>query len=148
MLFSLIYYSKANHKMTNDELSKILVFSRDWNNTHGITGMLLYMDYMMADETGRFIQVLEGEECIVHSLFNKIKIDERHRQVTPLNEESLTFRNFSGWQMGFKSINSNEFNSNPSFFPLNEKFFSEYPEKRFNTALTFLKSFYKIGLKS
>ena len=96
-MISLIYTSTASFLFSEDDIKKILNTSRDWNNDHGLSGLLLYKD-------GNIIQVLEGDEKEVEDIFEKIAQDPRHREVTKLSQRPITEREFQGWHMGFVDI--------------------------------------------
>src|SRR3954468_16894005 len=86
MIFYLIYISKAKRLMQEDELVALLNESRNWNNDHGLTGMLLYVEGRFIEQNeGRFMQVLEGDERQVKSIFEKIKTDVRHFHIIVLD---------------------------------------------------------------
>jgi len=54
------------------------------------------------------MQVLEGEEETVRRLYHKIADDIRHRGTIVLLEEANEERQFPGWSMGFRDLNSPE----------------------------------------
>jgi FAD-dependent sensor of blue light len=98
MLYSLVYTSKAVRDYDHNDLLSLLLNSRTRNERLDITGLLLYAD-------GRFVQVLEGEEETVLSLFNDIINDSRHFNVRTLTENNIDKRMFPSWTMGYKNIN-------------------------------------------
>jgi hypothetical protein len=147
MYFCLTYISKAKKLMSDQDLLYILDESIRWNGDHGVTGMLLYMrSELLNHKEGRFVQALEGKEVDVREIFRKIKADERHFNVTKLGETTLITRNFESWQMGFKSIEANDYLRLPGRFELNEKFLKHNPADFFNPALNLLKQFYNLNL--
>ncbi|TGE20756.1 BLUF domain-containing protein [Hymenobacter aquaticus] len=93
-LFHLCYQSRATPELDEEGLLALLVQSRTYNRQHAITGVLLYSE-------NRFVQVLEGDEATVLALFERIRRDNRHTEVTLLTQESLTQRMFPDWSMGF-----------------------------------------------
>ncbi len=97
-----VYISYAARPFQETELKELLDRSRANNFKTGITGMMLYLQ-------GKFIQVLEGEERAVKTLFEKIKRDPRHTKVATLLEGTLTQRLFRHWTMGFKNLSEVEF---------------------------------------
>jgi hypothetical protein len=97
-LFTLIYVSVATTDMTADDLLALLEQSRTFNKENGLTGLLLYKERF-------FIQVLEGEESIIDSLFERIKVDTRHFNVLLILKKPIIARNFEEWAMGFKVPN-------------------------------------------
>lgn len=58
----------------------------------GITGVLFF-------DSGRFLQVLEGEQDKLDELMAAISRDPRHRNITYLFQEPIARRSFSEWNM-------------------------------------------------
>ena len=96
-MYSLIYRSVAKDSFDKPLIYKMLSEARDFNAIHGITGCLLY-------HKGQFIQMLEGQEEEVSSLYHRIKNDHRHDHVELLEEEEIAERIFSEWSMAFQDI--------------------------------------------
>ncbi len=96
-MYSLIYRSVAKDSFNKPLIYKMLSEARDFNASHGITGCLLY-------HQGQFLQLLEGEEKEVISLYERIKQDHRHEKVELLEEEEIGERIFSEWSMAFQDI--------------------------------------------
>lgn len=135
--------------MQQEELLTLLKDSRSWNETHGITGMLLYIRAEIQNvNQGKFIQVLEGPEGEIRSIFEKIRIDNRHHHLIVLNEANAKKRNFATWTMGFAAMDGEEYKTNPGYFELNDTFLSNANRQKLNMPLNFLKSFYTINLSS
>ncbi len=133
--------------MSDPDLVALLEESINWNKDRGITGMLLYIQSdLLQHKEGRFIQALEGKEKDVREIFTKIKKDERHFNVSVLNESPLITRNFAKWSMGFKSLNAKEFLESSGRFELNEDFLQHDPANPLNPALDFIKQFYNLNL--
>jgi hypothetical protein len=59
---------------------------------------------MLAYSNGNFLQVIEGEEATVDTLFNKISLDPRHKRVFVIVKEPITSRSFGDWSMGFEAL--------------------------------------------
>ncbi len=104
-LYFLVYASVSNKRWSDDDLKKLLKKllkkSRKNNEAKNITGMLLYLDPY-------FMQVLEGDEHIVHASYKKIKRDPRHHKVSLLYLKPIAERSFSNWTMGFNKISHND----------------------------------------
>lgn len=100
-LIQLIYGSAASHPLSRGDLESLLTKARFRNLQCGITGMLLYAD-------GSFLQVLEGEKEAVDCVFESIKKDKRHSNVTLIIREPIARRSFSDWTMGFADIEPGE----------------------------------------
>jgi hypothetical protein len=149
----IIYISTAIHPMTDEELSIILEESRKWNYDHGITGMLLYVEGIFVSSgkrdiesanAGRFMQILEGTEEEVKKIFNKIKEDKRHINVTPLINSTATGRYFESWQMGFRALSNADLKENSAFFNPDIVFARE-SDADLSNPLNFIRSFYLRG---
>ncbi|PBQ30538.1 blue light sensor protein [Sphingobacteriaceae bacterium] len=122
-MFELIYCSEANANISEDDIASILSTSRAFNKTHSITGCLLYYN-------GEFIQILEGEENVVQSLFSNIRKDKRHTNVQLIAEEFAAGRAFESWNMAFNSINPAQFSPIiESLFIENVMAFSDFAAK-------------------
>jgi hypothetical protein len=146
MVFYIIYMSRAVKVMPADELAELLKQSRKWNSDHHITGLLLYIESrLLSHNGGRFIQVLEGEENDVRATYNKIKMDQRHCNVLQLNEGTYAKRTFPAWDMGFKVIDKETYESIPGFFNLDDSFLDRKQIQRIDVPMTFLRSFYTLN---
>jgi hypothetical protein len=108
ILFTLVYVSIASQKMTDDDLLSILKKSREYNQAHGITGLLLLRDHI-------FIQVLEGEEDEIESLYEKIRLDPRHYNPLLIFKREIPERRFGEWAMGFETPNLDSIKQIPGF---------------------------------
>lgn len=102
-LIRLAYASRANFnprpedKGVEPHVARILMSSRRNNPKQGLVGGLYFGD-------GFFFQCLEGESEAVHDLFNRLRDDERHRDVTLLLEEPIQKRSFPDWSMKYVPI--------------------------------------------
>lgn len=97
VIFAVVYSSVASAPMGSAELRSLLSQSRDRNRRDGVSGMLLY-------RTGRFMQLLEGEEETVRTLVDTIVGDPRHTDVTTLWSTHREERLFPDWSMGFRDL--------------------------------------------
>ncbi len=103
MIFYLAYHSFATDSFTKSDFSDILSTSRFHNKLKDITGILLYHE-------GNILQLLEGDEDSVIKLFNKIKLDSRHNNITKIISGISTAHNFPDWPMSFKNLTACEWN--------------------------------------
>ncbi|GAA3574791.1 hypothetical protein GCM10022197_34840 [Microlunatus spumicola] len=94
MTFSLVYVSRVAASVTGQGLLELMWASRTYNEAVGITGLLLYSD-------GGFLQVLEGDQDVVESLYASIEQDPRHDDVTLVRTREQDEREFPDWSMGF-----------------------------------------------
>ena len=101
MIFSTVYVSAAAEPWAQDELRALLAGCRANNAAAGVTGLLLYRD-------GVFMQVLEGEEETVRSLYRRIARDPRHHDVANIWVAHAPQRRFPDWSMGFRNLEDHE----------------------------------------
>lgn len=91
-LWRIVYVSREARPLSAAELNLLLERSRRHNAEHGITGLLVSM-------AGCFLQVLEGSRRSVDELYQRIRADERHREVTTLIDAPLAARQYGDWAM-------------------------------------------------
>jgi hypothetical protein len=137
-MFFLVYVSSALKPFSKEDLVTLLEKSREHNATLGVSGMLLYKD-------GNFLQVLEGEEEQVKTLYAKITKDPRHKGVLTLLQGPSTDRDFPDWSMGFRDLVSPEVSEIPGYShfletPLTKAGFSSQPSRAKKLLLLFKKN--------
>lgn len=93
-MIQLIYASAATVPFSDNELKQLLTIARANNESLGVSGMLVFHE-------SSFLQVLEGEDDVVLSLYAKIEKDERHDNIKLLLRSSIEERSFGEWKMGF-----------------------------------------------
>ncbi len=93
-VFRLIYnsHSRIADDQTTSELGAIFTSARRNNQRLGVTGALVVTD-------DSFVQALEGDEAVVRDLYDGISRDDRHDQVTVLQEGVVDGRTFGRWAM-------------------------------------------------
>lgn len=96
-LIHIMYASSAAADFREHHVADILKKARAANEKQNVTGMLLYIG-------GSFFQLLEGEAAVVDSVFTKIGRDKRHGKVTQIIREPILERDFTGWTMGFSTV--------------------------------------------
>ena len=139
-IYSIVYASSARWHLSDIELEDILRKSRLYNESHAISGLLLYAD-------GNFLQVLEGDKQAVQKLYDRIEIDNRHCGVIRLMELSSEERNFEDWSMGYRQLSRLELDEAiPGFngFLSNEATPKEFKDRINSSVWTLLTSFRKI----
>ena len=134
-MLSLIYVSTSINLLSDEELLDILKVSRDHNKALDITGLLLY-------KGGNFMQVLEGPDEVVNSLYEKIKIDPRHKDVTVISSEQISARQFPAWEMAFQNLDNPALKDEPGYSQfLQDEFtadiYRENPLRAYIMLLTF-----------
>lgn len=89
-----LYRSMAQPDLHAPDIDGILEKARQNNRKRGLTGCLHY-------ENGTFFQWLEGPWRQVFQLLDILRDDDRHLNMTILDQGTLTTRLFEGWEMRF-----------------------------------------------
>jgi hypothetical protein len=113
----LIYASQAVKPMSAKELLEILQASRENNQRQHITGKLVYKDSI-------FLQVLEGEESDLETVWANIKEDPRHHNIVEISYKPIEERDFTEWAMGFVNMSGVDLASMPGYTRFLENDFS------------------------
>ena len=92
--FRLIYRSRSRIAPEDRPtvLAQIFDVARSKNKQAGVTGALLVTDNW-------FVQALEGEEPVVQRLYEHIRDDARHDEVTVIESATVDERVFGRWSM-------------------------------------------------
>jgi hypothetical protein len=96
--YQLIYTSRPKVEVTESLVSDILSKAIRRNNSLKISGMLIYFH-------GMFMQLIEGDKEAVDELFNIIRLDPRHGDITVLLQKQSDERCMPTWIMGFTMDN-------------------------------------------
>ncbi|MBL9083847.1 MAG: BLUF domain-containing protein [Planctomycetales bacterium] len=107
-MLQLIYWSRAVRPFSDKELTSLLAKARANNESLGVTGMLVH-------HRGEFLQVLEGPEATVLTLFETISADARHADVCELVRLNVAERGFAEWSMGFFNADRQALAKTPGF---------------------------------
>ena len=131
----LIYVSTSVKLLNDEELLDILKISRENNSSKDVTGLLLY-------KGGNFMQVVEGPDEAVEALYEKIKVDPRHKDVNVLSREQISARQFPAWEMAFQNLDNPEVKNEPGYSQfLQDEFiadvYRENPLRAYIMLLTF-----------
>ncbi|MBT8263544.1 MAG: BLUF domain-containing protein [Bacteroidia bacterium] len=93
--------SSARVNITEDELTDLFGITEKNNIGKNITGILLY-------ESGKFLQVLEGEETVLKNLYEKIEADSRHNNIFVILNQKCKRRIFEKYASRFSIVKSKE----------------------------------------
>lgn len=96
-MISITYVSTAIHQFRESTLLDLVSRCQANNKRLGVTGILVYSD-------GNFMQVIEGPDLVTHALYERIKLDVRHHDVTTVHSQALERREFQGWSMAFNIL--------------------------------------------
>lgn len=113
MIYYTIYTSTPTDDISKEVVDTITNESIRWNKNHGITGILLCME-------DRYFQFLEGEEQDVVEVFDMIKGDKRHKEVTQRIKGFADERVFSDWSMGSWMLSNDDINNLTAIKDLSE----------------------------
>lgn len=95
----ILYISTVRKILETPELETILRTSRRNNNAVGVTGLLVAGGR-------RFLQMLEGPEQAVSSVFERIERDPRHFALVTLSTKRVETRLTPHWAMGFRGADA------------------------------------------
>ncbi|MEP2238099.1 MAG: BLUF domain-containing protein [Maribacter sp.] len=99
-MYTLTYESVATNKLKTAEMEELLEKARANNKRDDITGCLIYYK-------GGFVQLLEGSKKKINELYDKIKKDPRHKNVTLFSDDEISKRTFPNWGMAYYPIDEN-----------------------------------------
>ena len=94
-----VYVSEAVDDAARDlaVLSEILGGSQKRNPARGLSGLLIAHD-------DAFLQALEGQAADIERLLERLKRDDRHRNLKLLSFQPIAARAFGEWSMGHARI--------------------------------------------
>ncbi len=93
-LSAIVYRSRAVVPLADIDLYYLLAEARQRNDSLGLTGLLLY-------DRSYFFQWLEGDEDNLARVWNSIRHDARHAELTVLADQPIPVKLFAGWKMQF-----------------------------------------------
>lgn len=100
-IYQLLYLSQRSSLFQEEDTNKILNTAKRCNALHNITGMLMY-------RKGVFLQFIEGNKEDVITLYNRIKKDPRHKNLSILFTQISQDRIFPYWLMGYREIGADD----------------------------------------
>ncbi|MGM1057278.1 MAG: BLUF domain-containing protein [Bacteroidota bacterium] len=83
------YVSTATPNLSKEDVADLFEYVNDFNNSHGITGVLLYAET-------NFFQLIEGEEKEIKSLYSRIENDSRHKNIIKFVDKPIEGPAFDG----------------------------------------------------
>jgi len=94
---SIVYTSTQTRPITDTELAQILAVGREKNTALGVTGIL-------AHNGDNCLGILEGDDEVVRTRFEQVRLDPRHTSVRVLLDEQIQRRAFPDWSMAFQPM--------------------------------------------
>ncbi|MBG9386599.1 BLUF domain-containing protein [Caenimonas aquaedulcis] len=95
-LQALVYMSTAVGTPTREDLDHLLARARARNETHGVTGVLLYSE-------GSFMQYIEGTQDALDRVYEAIRLDPLHHHIFEVLREPIARREFAQWTMELRT---------------------------------------------
>ena len=102
-----VIYVSERTDFSDNSLTRIFDSSQRNNPEKGITGCLLI-------GSNSYLQFLEGPSLAVEDLYSRITVDNRHKNVKKLHDQSIVEKLFSSWSMKFTPFHNIEW-SNQEF---------------------------------
>ncbi len=93
-LVELSYLSEAVSDMSFLGLMRLLESARAFNQSNGITGILLY-------DNQQFGQIIEGERASVMKVWKRVQEDKRHHRIELLEIREISERSYPEWLLRF-----------------------------------------------
>ncbi|TDO99435.1 BLUF domain-containing protein [Marinomonas balearica] len=93
-LVRLLYASTISDSFNADDIKQILASAQRNNAKENVTGMLTF-------DRHYFLQCLEGSRENVNAIYHRIASDSRHEKLEILDYQSVNFREFPNWNMGY-----------------------------------------------
>ena len=93
-LVELSYLSEAVSDMSFLGVMRLLESARAFNQTNGISGILLY-------DNQQFGQIIEGERASVMKAWKRIQEDKRHHRIELLEIREISERSYPDWLLRF-----------------------------------------------
>lgn len=97
----LIYLSRATQPLSDEALATLLRQARHYNAQHELTGVLAYGN-------GQFMQLLEGEQAAIDTLYARIQQDPRHENIVRFADKAIAERSFPTWSMAFVPLDTTQ----------------------------------------
>ena len=102
-MIRLTYISSIGKQVTAKDIRAIGLISEKNNAQDGLTGVLLCF-------RGVFYQIIEGEEAVVYTCFDRIRADPRHTEIFVLNvEKDIPERMYQQWKMNTVFLDSQDY---------------------------------------
>ena len=100
-MFTICYVSSAYPGITEDQLNELFTTTQKNNTASNITGLLLY-------QSGKFLQVLEGDDDELKNLYEKIEQDSKHNNIFVILKQKCKRRIFENYESRFSIVKSKE----------------------------------------
>ena len=96
-VFQLFYVSNSSAECRKSDLDNIIHVAQEKNKERDLTGVLMF-------RANTFLQILEGKKEDVLSLYQKLHLDTRHKNLLCIFERETNQRLFTNWSMSYCEI--------------------------------------------
>ena len=100
-LRAVAYLSSTASTLSDAELDTLLADARTFNESVGVTGVLLY-------NGGAFFQYFEGDADSCETVLDRIRCSSKHHAIAVLIDEATQTRHFSDWTMAFSLASTSQ----------------------------------------
>ena len=91
-MFEMVYESRVRERLTFGQITGLIMAARQRNAELGVTGLLLF-------DGEHFVQLLEGPEAAVQSIYRSINRDPRHTHISHYWGQTVARRSFEGFDL-------------------------------------------------
>lgn len=135
MFRQVLYHSRATREMSAGDLRGLLAEARGLNRTHGVTGLLFYIER-------HFIQCIEGTQADIGQLVDNILADDRNTAFSILFNRDVPARAFPDWAMGYRAFAVHDLRDEPGFHDIRSAADLDALATAGNVAFDLMRSFY------
>ena len=100
MLKTICYISDSRINKSITDFNNLIEKAKINNAKNNITGILVYRN-------NNFLQVFEGSPETVDTIFDKIRMDQRHQNIFKIIDTSIDQRIFEEFNFGFTVVGDN-----------------------------------------
>ena len=140
-LRSIAYSSSTTGTLLDKELERLLVDARSFNQSVGVTGVLLY-------NGASFFQYFEGDTVACEKVFERIMGSSLHHSIHTLVDRSVPVRYFSNWTMGFSTASSSQLLALSHVEWLKSSVVGEPPSHAESNGIAMLRAFWQAAYGS
>lgn len=97
----IIYKSIPAKELKNRVLNSMLNYARNFNRANNITGCIFI-------NHEKIVQIIEGDDDTLDSLYNRILKDNRHLKIETLIDKPINSRVMQDWAMAVYNVDGNE----------------------------------------
>ncbi len=97
MLKTICYISDSRINKSITDFNNLIRTAKTNNAKNNITGILVY-------KNNNFLQVFEGAPETVDTIFDKIRMDQRHQNIFKIIDTSIDQRIFEEYKFGFTVV--------------------------------------------